>query len=193
MSENKTVKPGKLFVYSGCSGVGKGTIMKELLAQEPRLRLSVSATTRAPRPGETNGVEYFFVTKEEFDKMVQEDGFLEHEEFCGNCYGTPRKAVEDMLAQGISVILEIEVKGGVKVIGKRPDCVSIYILPPSMEELERRLRKRATESEEDIHKRLSTASKELESAPFYEHKVINDELDTAIDQVLSIIRKEIDG
>lgn len=190
MSEN-TVKPGKLIVYSGCSGVGKGTIMEHILKAFPELEFSVSATTRAPRPGETHGVEYFFVTHEEFDAMIEEDGFLEHAEFCGNKYGTPKKAVEDMLARGINVILEIEVKGGTNVISKFPECVSIFILPPSIQELERRVRKRGTEDEETIQKRLAEAETEIKSAPLYKYQVINAELNLAIEEVISIIRKEI--
>ncbi len=190
MSES-TVKPGKLIVYSGCSGVGKGTIMQELLKELPELKFSVSATTRAPRPGEVHGVQYFFVTHEEFDAMIEEDGFLEHAEFCGNKYGTPKKAVEDMLSQGINVILEIEVKGGTNVIRRFPECVSVFILPPSIQELERRLRKRGTEDEETIQKRLGEAETEIKSAPLYKYQVINGELKTAIEDVVSIIRKEI--
>lgn len=190
MSEN-TVKLGKLIVYSGCSGVGKGTIMKYILKELPELNFSVSATTRSPRQGETNGVEYFFVSREEFEQMVADGGFLEHAEYCGNYYGTPKKAVEEKLQQGINVILEIEVKGGVTVINNFPECVSLFILPPSMEELERRLRKRATEDEETINKRLAEAVEELKSAPLYKYNVVNGELDTAVEEVISIIRKEI--
>lgn len=188
MSEVKDVKRGTLFVYSGCSGVGKGTIMEKLLESDQNIRLSVSATTRAPRPGETHGKEYFFVSKEEFEDMVEEDGFLEHEEFCGNFYGTPKKAVEDMLEKGFNVFLEIEVKGGVSVINRFPECVSIFVLPPSLEELERRLRKRGTETEEAIRKRLETAVDELKIAPFYKYQVVNGELEKAVEDVLSIVR-----
>ncbi len=188
MSETKAVKRGTLFVYSGCSGVGKGTIMKELLSKDENIRLSVSATTRDPRPGETHGKEYFFVSKEDFAKMVEEDGFLEHEEFCGNSYGTPRKAVEDMLDAGFNVFLEIEVKGGVSVINRYPECISIFVLPPSLEELERRLRKRGTETEDAIRNRLETAIDELKIAPFYKYQVVNGELEKAVEDVLSIVR-----
>ena len=188
MSEAKAIKRGTLFVYSGCSGVGKGTIMKELLSRDENIRLSVSATTRAPRPGETHGKEYFFVSKEEFEKMVEEDGFLEHEEFCGNSYGTPRKAVEDMLDAGLNVFLEIEVKGGVSVINRYPECISIFVLPPSLEELERRLRNRGTETEEAIRNRLETAIDELKIAPFYKYQVVNGELEKAIEDILTIVR-----
>ena len=187
MSEND-VKKGTLFVYSGCSGVGKGTIMEKLLESDCNIRLSVSATTRDPRPGEVHGVQYLFVTKDEFAQMVEDDGFLEHEEYCGNFYGTPQKAVEDMLNEGYNVFLEIEVKGGVSVINRYPDCVSIFVLPPSLEELERRLRKRGTESEETIRKRLETAIDELKIAPFYKHQVVNGELDKAIEEVIGIVK-----
>ncbi|MBQ8000156.1 MAG: guanylate kinase [Ruminococcus sp.] len=190
MSEN-TTKQGKLIVYSGCSGVGKGTIMPYILKEFPDIQFSVSATTRAPRPGETNGVEYFFVSHEDFQQMVEDDGFLEYAQFCDNFYGTPKKAVEDTLSKGTSVILEIEVQGGANVIGKVPDCVSIFILPPSIEELERRLRKRGTEDEETILKRVSQASEELKSASIYKYNVVNDDLETAIDEVIAILRKEL--
>ncbi len=190
MSEDKSVKRGTLFVYSGCSGVGKGTIMKELIARNESIKLSVSATTRDPRPGETHGVEYFFVSREEFDAMIEEDGFLEHEEFCGNCYGTPRKPVEEMLDKGFNVFLEIEVKGGVSVINRHPECVSIFILPPTLEELEHRLRSRGTETEEAINNRLHTAIDELKIAPFYKYQVVNGDLETAISEVLDIVAKE---
>lgn len=189
MSET-AVKRGKLVVYSGSSGVGKGTIMEHLLKEFPELKFSVSATTRAPRPGEIHGVHYFFVSHKEFDRMIEEDGFLEHETFCGNKYGTPKKAVEDMLSQGVNVILEIEVKGGTNVIRRFPECVSIFILPPSIEELERRLRKRGTEDEETIIKRVSEAREEIKSAPLYKYNVINGELEVAIDEVVSILKKE---
>ena len=187
MSENN-VKRGTLFVYSGCSGVGKGTIMEKLLESDCNIRLSVSATTRAPRPGEVHGVQYFFVSKEEFSQMVEEDGFLEHEVYCDNFYGTPRKAVEDMLEAGYNVFLEIEVKGGVSVINRYPDCVSIFVLPPSLEELERRLRKRGTEEEEVIRKRLETAIDEIKIAPFYKYQVVNGELEKAVEEVIGIVK-----
>lgn len=189
MSENAN-KRGKLVVYSGSSGVGKGTIMQHLLKEFPDLQFSVSATTRAPRPGEIHGVHYYFVSLEEFDKMIEEDGFLENETFCDNKYGTPKKAVEDMLSQGTNVILEIEVKGGTNVIKKFPECVSIFILPPSIDELERRLRKRGTEDEETILKRVAQAEEEIKSAPVYKYNVVNGELDAAIQEVISILHKE---
>ena len=188
MSDN--IKRGTLFVYSGCSGVGKGTIMKKLLEADSNIRLSVSATTRAPRPGEEHGVQYYFVTKDEFSQMIDDDGFLEHETFCGNSYGTPKKPVEDMLSKGYNVFLEIEVKGGVSVINRYPDCVSIFVLPPSLEELERRLRSRGTETEDVIRERLETAIDELKIAPFYKYQVVNGELEKAIGDILDIVKKE---
>jgi len=139
---NENKKRGKLIVYTGCSGVGKGTIMEYLLKEFPELQFSVSATTRDPRPGEEHGVHYFFITHDEFNRMIENDEFLEHAVYCENQYGTPRKIVEDKLSEGINVILEIEVVGGTNVISRFPECVSIFILPPSIEELGRRLRKR---------------------------------------------------
>lgn len=187
---NENKKRGKLIVYTGCSGVGKGTIMKYLLKEFPELQFSVSATTRDPRPGEEHGVHYFFITHDEFNRMIENDEFLEHAVYCENQYGTPRKIVEDKLSEGINVILEIEVVGGTNVISRFPECVSIFILPPSIEELGRRLRKRGTEEEEVILKRLAQAEEEIKSAPLYKYQVINDELEVAVDEVISILHKE---
>ncbi len=189
MSEN-SVKRGKLFVYSGASGVGKGTIMKRILAEDKTTRLSVSATTRAPRPGETHGKEYFFITREEFDKMIAEDGFMEYATYCDNSYGTPRKAVEDMLSEGINVFLEIDVVGALNIIRDYPDCVSIFILPPDFDVLEHRLRKRGTEKEEQIISRLEAAKKEITMADHYKYNVVNADLEDAVQEVLSIVRQE---
>ena len=178
---------GLLIVYTGASGVGKGTIMKELLRKNPNLRLSVSATTRAPREGEVDGREYYFVSPERFDEMIAEDGFLEHAEYVGNKYGTPKEAVFRMLDQGLDVILEIEVKGFLQVKQACPDCVTIFIAPPSYEELESRLRGRGTETEEVVAKRLNTAREELQSQNLFDYVVVNDDVDRATDEVLSII------
>lgn len=181
---------GKLIVYTGASGVGKGTIMKRLLDKDDTVRLSVSATTRAPRPGETHGREYFFISKEDFEKMIRENGFLEYASYCGNYYGTPKKAVEDLLKQGLNVFLEIEVQGGVQVLEKCPDCTSIFILPPSYEELENRLRGRGTEPEDVILKRLEAAKSEMQFADRYDYVVVNDDADRAADEILQIIHKQ---
>lgn len=178
---------GLLIVYTGASGVGKGTIMKKLLAKNPNLRLSVSATTRAPREGEQEGREYYFVSDEQFDRMVAEDRFLEHAEYVRGNYGTPKEPVFRMLDEGLDVILEIEVKGFLQVKKACPDCVTIFIAPPSFEELEARLRGRGTETEEVIAERLKTAEQELQSQSLFEYVVINDDADRAADEVLAII------
>ncbi len=181
---------GKLVVYTGCSGVGKGTIMKKLLKRNPNIKLSVSCTTRPPRDEDIEGVTYYFVTKDRFKEIINEDGFLEHAEFCGNMYGTPEKPLNDLLEKGFDVFLEIEVDGGMQVMKKRPDCVSIFITPPSMEELEKRLRGRATEDEETIIKRMARAKEEMEFEKFYKYSVLNDNADRAADEILSILKEE---
>ena len=178
---------GLLIVYTGASGVGKGTIMKELLRKNPNLRLSVSATTRAPREGEVDGREYYFVSHEKFDNMIAEDGFLEYAEYVGNKYGTPKEAVFRMLDEGLDVILEIEVKGFLQIKKACPECVTIFIAPPSFEELQLRLRGRGTEDEEVIAERLKTAERELQHQHLFDYVVINDDVDRAADEVLSII------
>ena len=181
------MKKGKLVVYTGYSGVGKGTIMKRLRELDDSVRLSVSCTTRNPREGERDGVEYFFVTKDEFQKLISEDGFLEYAEYCDNYYGTPAKAVDEMLEKGYNVFLEIEVQGGLQVMEKFPGVLSIFILPPSVEELENRLRGRGTETEEVIQKRLREAENELAVAEKYQYRVVNDDLEKAVDEVLAIL------
>ncbi|MBQ9679872.1 MAG: guanylate kinase [Ruminococcus sp.] len=178
---------GLLIVYTGASGVGKGTIMKELLRKNPNLRLSVSATTRTPREGEVDGREYYFVSHEKFDSMIAEDGFLEYAEYVGNKYGTPKEAVFRMLDEGLDVILEIEVKGFLQIKKACPECVTIFIAPPSFEELQLRLRGRGTEDEEVIAERLKTAERELQHQHLFDYVVINDDVDRAADEVLSII------
>ncbi|MBQ8572193.1 MAG: guanylate kinase [Ruminococcus sp.] len=183
-------KKGKLFVYAGASGVGKGTIMKELLKKDESIKLSVSATTRLPREGEVDGREYFFVTREKFEKMIAEDGFLEHAQYCDNYYGTPKAYVDEKLNEGYNVFLEIELQGAQNVLNMRPDAVSIFILPPSVEELERRLRDRGTETEEAILKRLSQAKVEMDHAKMYKYTVVNDDLQKAVEDVLEIVNKE---
>lgn len=178
---------GLLVVYAGASGVGKGTIMKRLLAENPNIRLSVSATTRAPREGEQDGREYYFVTREEFDKLIAEDGFLEHAEYVGNCYGTPKAPVFKMLDEGLDVFLEIELKGFLQIKKAYPECVSIFVVPPSFEELQARLRGRGTETPEVIAERLKTAEKELSHQHLFDYVVVNDDPDRAAKEVLSII------
>lgn len=178
---------GLLVVYAGASGVGKGTIMKKLLAADPNIRLSVSATTRAPRKGEVNGREYYFVTREEFEDLIAKDGFLEHAEYVGNCYGTPKEPVFRMLDEGLDVFLEIELKGFLQIKESCPDCLSIFIVPPSFEELQARLEGRGTETPEVIEARLKTAREELEHHHLFDYVVVNDDVDRAVKEVLSII------
>ena len=178
---------GLLIVYTGASGVGKGTVMKKLLASEPNFRLSVSATTREPREGEVDGREYYFVTRERFDEMIAEDGFLEHAEYVGNKYGTPKAPVFSMLDEGLDVFLEIEVKGFLQIKKAYPECVSIFICPPSFEELRLRLEGRGTESPEVIEERLRTAESEIGYKDMFDYIVVNDDVDRAAREVMSII------
>lgn len=183
-------KRGKLFVYAGASGVGKGTIMKEVLKKNESIKLSVSATTRSPREGEVDGREYFFVTKEKFKEMIAQEGFLEHAQYCDNFYGTPKAYVDEQLDKGYNVFLEIELQGAQNVLRLRPDAVSIFVMPPSVDELERRLRTRGTETEEAIIKRLSQAQVEMDNAKMYQYIIVNDDLDKAVEDVLEVVRKE---
>lgn len=180
---------GMLIVVSGPSGCGKGTVLAEILKSD-RIFYSVSATTRSPRPGETDGVNYYFLTKEKFEQLIEEDGMLEYASYCGNYYGTPKKPVEDMLEQGKHVILEIEVQGAMKIMEKRPEALFVFILPPSLKELERRLNKRGTEAEDVIKKRLGEAAGEIKLAYKYDYAVINGELSEAVDDLKAIIRAE---
>ena len=167
-------KKGKLFVFSGPSGVGKGTLNAMLFAEfGDQIAFSVSATTRAPREGEIDGKHYFFITKQEFEKRIANNDFLEYAQFAGNSYGTPRSYVMSLLEQGKNVLLEIEVQGAMQVRERMSESVSIFILPPSFEELENRLRGRGTETEEKILARLETAKKELAYAPAYTYQIVN--------------------
>lgn len=180
---------GTLFIVSGPSGCGKGTVLAEILKQD-NVYYSVSATTRSPRPGEVDGVNYHFLTKDEFEKLIENGGVLEYANYCGNYYGTPKKPVEDMLAEGKNVILEIEVQGALKVMEKCPEAVSVFILPPSLKELRRRLHKRGTETEEVIEKRIGEAAGEIRKAANYDYVMINGELETAVSDLLSIINSQ---
>lgn len=167
-------KRGVLFVFSGPSGVGKGTLKAKLFEEfADRIVYSVSATTRGPREGEVDGKDYFFISRQEFERRVKNNEFLEHAEFAGNCYGTPRAYVEKLLDSGMNVVLEIDVQGALQVMKSMPECVSVFILPPSFEELEHRLRGRGTETEEKIRERLETAKRELPYAPQYDYQIIN--------------------
>ena len=167
-------KRGVLFVFSGPSGVGKGTLKAKLFEEFADLiAYSVSATTRGPREGEVDGKDYFFISRQEFERRVKNNEFLEHAEFAGNCYGTPRAYVEKLLDSGMNVVLEIDVQGALQVMKSMPECVSVFILPPSFEELEHRLRGRGTETEEKVRERLETAKRELPYAPQYDYQIVN--------------------
>ncbi|HUF57884.1 MAG TPA: guanylate kinase [Actinomycetota bacterium] len=182
------IRTGKLFVLAGPSGVGKGSIVRELVTRDPEgLSLSVSVTTRAPRPGEVDGVDYFFIDDDAFERMIRAGELLEWAEIVGHRSGTPRGFVEDRLAAGRDVVLEIDVVGASQVRERVPGSVLIYIEPPSMEELERRLRGRGTETEERIRLRLETAAWELEQRGWFDHVVVNDDLKRASAQVAAII------
>lgn len=181
---------GLLVVVSAPSGGGKGTILKELFARNDNLRLSVSATTRNPRPGEENGKQYYFMSREEFEDMIREGKMLEHAQYVGNYYGTPRGPVDKWIGEGRDVILEIEVQGGAQVKKLMPECVSVFILPPSMAVLAERLRGRGTEDEETVLKRLETARQEIPCAKDYDYVVFNDRLEDAVEDILTILRAE---
>ena len=178
---------GRLFVISGSSGVGKGTLLKLFLAKHPEFKLSVSCTTRKPREGEENGVNYFFLTKEEFKNHIKNDEFLEWAEFSGNIYGTQKAYVERKLSEGKNLILELDTTGALNVKAKMPNACLIFILPPSFEELEARLRGRHTETEEAIQKRLETVKIEIERSNQFDYKIINDNLDRALAELESIM------
>ncbi len=180
-------KKGCLILLSSPSGCGKGTVLKQVFAKLPQLCYSVSCTTRAPRPGEEDGKEYHFITREAYDKMVLEDAFLEHAVFADTGYGTPAEPIRQWREAGKDVLLEIEVDGAMQVMQKCPDAVPIFLLPPSMEELERRLRNRGTETEAQIAKRLSRAEVEMTYAPKYRHQVVNDQVERAADEILQIL------
>ena len=177
----------KLFVISGSSGVGKGTVIKAFLNKHPEFRLSVSCTTRAKREGEAEGVNYFYLTKDEFDTCVKNDEFLEWAEFSGNCYGTKRTFVENCLKNGENLILEIDTKGALNVKRIMPDAVLIFIAPPSLEELEQRLRGRHTETEEAIQKRLASIKLEIENSKHFDRTVLNDTVESAVKQLEGIM------
>lgn len=183
-------KKGLLVILSGPSGAGKGTVVKELVKRSDKIKLSVSATTRAPRVGEEHGREYFFITREDFERRIKDNAVLEYAQYCGNYYGTPRKYVEEQCAFGNDVILEIEVQGGRQVKKLCPDAVSIFVVPRSFEILAQRLRGRGTEDEETVRRRLHTALSELEQAKLYDYIVINDSLDDCVDDILGILRSE---
>ena len=185
-------KKGLLIVVSGPAGVGKGTVDAALMAKHPEIRMSVSATTRAPRPGEIEGVHYFFRTKEEFDRMIEENAFLEYMHVFGmNYYGTPKAFVEAEREKGNHVILEIDVQGALKVKEACPDAVLVFIAPPSLKILKERLVGRGTETQESIDIRTSTALEELKMLPQYDYMVINDVVEEAVAEMESVLTAEL--
>lgn len=181
---------GVLLVVSGPSGSGKGTVIKQLMKIQSGLSYSVSATTREPRPGEVDGQSYYFLSHEEFERQIRSGRMLEHVEYCGNYYGTPRTAVDDRLREGLDVLLEIEVQGAANIKDVSPECVSVFLMPPSMQELERRLRCRGTESDEALNRRLTTACREVALARRYDYIVTNDDVDLAARQIAAILTAE---
>jgi guanylate kinase len=183
-------KKGMLVVISGFSGSGKGTLMKQLMQNYDYYSLSVSATTRAPRPGEEEGREYFFVSKERFMEMIQNGELLEYAKYVDNYYGTPKAYVEQEMAKGKDVILEIEMQGALQVKAAYPEAVLVFVLPPSLKELENRIRKRGTESEEQIALRMKTTLDEIGLMEKYDYFVINDDLDQAIADARAIMKAE---
>lgn len=180
---------GLLIVVSAPSGCGKGTVLAEIL-KDDNYYYSVSATTRSPREGEKDGVQYHFLSKEEFKKRIENNGMLEYAQYCDNYYGTPKKEVDEMREKGKDVILEIEVQGAMKVKEICPDAVFIFIAPPSIKELDRRLRKRGTETDEVIAKRVAEAAGEISHAKDYDYIVVNAALEDAVDDFKTVVKAE---
>ena len=181
---------GQLLILSGPSGAGKSTVISRLVELRDDIRFSVSATTRAPRPGEEDGKHYYFKSREEFARMVEDEAFLEHAEYVGNCYGTPVAPVDENLMDGFNVLLDIEVQGAEQVMGRRPDAVSVFLCPPSLAELERRLRGRGTDDESKIQGRLEAARREYSRIDMYTYIVINDDVDKAARELDAILTAE---
>ena len=184
------MRRGKTFIICGPSGVGKGTVVARLLASYPKLYFSVSATTRPPRPGEVDGKHYHFLSGEQFQRWIDEDAFLEHAEFVGNLYGTPKLYVDKAMDQGRDVILDIEIQGAEQVHRRRPEAIRIYVAPPSWAELERRLIGRGTEDMEKVRRRLERGKEEFAVARDFDYFVINDTVDRAVEELRAILLAE---
>lgn len=183
-------KNGKLFIITGPSGVGKGTILKKFFENNHNIIYSISETTRKPRPGETHGINYFFVEKEDFENSIKNDEFLEWAKYSDNYYGTKKNFVLKALSQGADVLLEIETQGAKKIMEKFPDCITIFFTPPNLDELEKRLRGRKTEDEEAIQKRLHQVKQELTQAPLYKYTIENDKIENALEKLQAVYNKE---
>lgn len=181
---------GLLIVISGASGTGKGTVCKKILAESPNIAYSISATTRKPRPGEIDGREYYFLSVEEFKAWISEEKFLEYANVYGNFYGTPLNKIEERLNRGEDIILEIDVQGALNVKQKCPEGVYIFLLPPSLEELKRRIEGRGTENSESLARRLKNALAEIKMGLEYDYVVVNDTIDNAVEQIKAILTAE---
>ena len=184
------MRHGNLFVISGPSGAGKGTLVARLLAEVPDTWVSVSATTRAPREGEEDGKQYFFVSRERFEELIAADELLEWAEYSGNCYGTPRSSVEEHMNAGHQVVLEIDVQGAFQIREKMPEAHLVFIEPPSLEELERRLRGRGTEDDATIRRRMDAARVELSRKEEYDIQLVNDNLDVAASELVTYVNEQ---
>jgi guanylate kinase len=182
----------RVFVITGPSGVGKGTLIRGLMERVPALELSVSATTRAPRPGERDGVDYHFLTREDFDRWVEAQEFVEHADYASRSYGTLRSELDDRLRAGVPVVLEIEVQGARQVRAAMPEAVQVFIAPPSLEALRARLIGRGTDSAEEVERRLRVAEQELAAQPEFGHVVVNDRLEDALERLTAIVTAELD-
>jgi guanylate kinase len=182
----------RVFVITGPSGVGKGTLIRGLMERVPALELSVSATTRAPRPGERDGVDYHFLTREDFDRRVEALEFVEHADYAGRSYGTLRSELDNRLRAGVPVVLEIEVQGARQVRAAMPEAVQVFIAPPSPEALRARLIGRGTDSAEEVERRLRVAEQELAAQPEFGHVVVNDRLEDALERLTAIVTAELD-
>ncbi|MBR1812008.1 MAG: guanylate kinase [Clostridia bacterium] len=180
-------RKGVMVVLSGPSGCGKDTVLNRLLEMNARICSSVSATTRAPRPGETDGVHYYFISKDDFEQRIENGDFIEYVQYNNHYYGTLKSEIDTAVAAGKIIVLVIEVKGAANIISKYPDAVSVFLMPPSVQILEERLRNRGTDSEENIKKRLSIAVDEMEKSRIYKHVVINDDIDTAVQTIYDIV------
>jgi guanylate kinase len=182
----------RVFVITGPSGVGKGTLIRGLMERIPELELSVSATTRGPRPGEKDGVDYHFLTPEEFDRRIAEQDFVEHADYAGRRYGTLRSELDRRVSEGVPVVLEIEVQGARQVRAAMPEAVQVFIAPPSLAALRTRLVGRGTDDQQEVARRLEVAEQELTAQPEFAHVVVNDRLDEALERLVAIVRDSLD-